>query len=136
MSERREPFMAYMDHDILEAWRRGGDEPSSGRVPVVVTPLLLDDPRPGETWITVTGRRVTITGAPFLAERDAWCVPGISDLGRGHWTIASLRRPPALKTFRLDGAYKRPTTMTPFTVEAESRDAALDKLNDALEEVG
>jgi hypothetical protein len=92
-------------------------------VPVVVTPLLPDDPKVGETWLAEHGLEVTVLGPVTVDNQGvAWveCSLGISPL-------EMLRRPPVMKTFRLHSPRGY------FELEAESREAALATLAAGLE---
>lgn len=141
MSERAKPFVAMMDighGGLRDGWhrpyRRAYVEPftrDDALTPCVVTPLLPDDPRPGDkmTWGT-PGLPVMVMGAPWNG-----MVPVIDERGvERHALLTSLRRPPALKTFRVTLDTKEGWSVH-REIQAESREAALAKLADALEEV-
>ena len=144
--ERRAPFVAWVYDEAVEhqakdwdsgvglasRWWLCGDAPSNpGYVPVVVTPLLPDDPRPGETWLDAERRSVTVLTAPFQSEKGPDHYWSRVVVRRGATlvivVVRDLRRPPVLKTYRLG--------YTGSIVRAESREAALAKLASALEEV-
>ena len=103
-------------------------------VPVVVSPLLPDDPKPGDKMIwRIEGFRddeVTVGGAPW-----GDYVPVLTASGNHAFPSRQfLHRPPVLKTFRV----KQSTPLTVYdriTIRAESREAALAKLAESLEEV-
>ncbi|MGE0161354.1 MAG: hypothetical protein AB7T31_18310 [Gemmatimonadales bacterium] len=107
---------------------------------VVITPLLPDDPKPGEAMIWgVNKRPVMVASAPFIGRHDEPCV-AVNEGGIIH--VASLKtliRPPVLKTFALtvpDGATQLVLPRhVRLKVEAESKDLALAKLAAMLEEV-
>ena len=145
MTERAKPFVAYVTPACVENEAGQSGLSVCGIVPkktgnyirpVVVTPLLPDDPRVGEMWLYADGggpqchaTPVTITGAPFPSA-DGPRVP--VEWADGGWMaprVAWLRRPPVLKTF------KARDILGEFTFQAESREAALAKLAEALEEV-
>ena len=132
--ERAKPWVGWLSYNGSNTHRGWVESCRDGDyfVPVVVTPLLPDDPRPGETWIGDDGHARVVAGAIFWDKEDG-CVrvpfeDGYSD------DLSDCRRPPALKTFRL----KQHTPLTVYdriTVRAESREAALAKLAGALEEI-
>lgn len=145
MSERAKPFVAYMDPGSGALYRDALESKMAPLVSVVVTPLLPDDPKPGETWLW-NGSRVEIMSPPFVCEH-VWspsvCVQAETDfnLHEGRLKIVateSLRRSPALKTFRIrEGVAPtvEPCRAAEYRVEATSREEAVRKLADALEEV-
>jgi hypothetical protein len=109
-------------------------------VPVVVTPVLPGDPKPGEVWISrATGKEYEITGAPFvgLDGRDFVAVRhGVGDgIVTRHLRMDELRPKPTLKTYRLDLRRALGPVENGCNIQAESREAALAKLGEALEEV-
>lgn len=140
MTERAKPFVAWMrkgailngEDGCLDGRIVSADD--GGHVPVVVTPLLPDDPRPGEVWERTGkyGGRVTVLSAPILDSSgyggDLWVATD-----KGHFRLAELRRKPALKTFTLATGIMGAAGA--YTVRAESREAALAKLSASLEEV-
>lgn len=151
--ERQKPFVAYMQDtaaaDALAlGWARIlGTRPhdEEDMVPVVVTPLLENDLRPGDECIWTraggSGVVVTICGGPFEADHNAGCYAvdcrGVVEIAGAKW----LTRKPALKMFRLvfpDGDTRlgdvRERTVW-FHIEAESREEAVRKLAAKLEEV-
>ena len=134
MTERAKPFVAWMAHQAVDGTYRGGffnrEGSSTLAVPVVVTPLLPDDPRPGETWLDEHDRTVEILG-PVTVDRegDVW-VEG----SRGVEFVANLRRHPVLKTFRLRCECGTVAEWR-HDIQAESREAAVKKLAESLEEV-
>ena len=149
MTERAKPFVAYVTPACVENEAGQSGLSVCGIVPkktgnyirpVVVTPLLPDDPRVGEMWLYADGggpqchaTPVTITGAPFPSA-DGPRVP--VEWADGGWMaprVAWLRRPPVLKTFRLPGLVASPARYVEF--QAESREAALASLAEGLEEV-
>ena len=137
--ERVKPFVAWMVDTAVDGTYSGGyfnrERSSSYTRPVVVTPLLPDDPRVGETWLgRLTGDRKVITSAPFRV-RAGYCVGVAGPHGPAYDNIGDLCRPPVLKTFRLPiipGIMVEPLTIK---VQAESREAALAKLAESLEEI-
>ena len=133
MSERAKPVVAWMyKADFGYAVHR--ERAEGATIPVVVTPLLPDDPRPGETWVSSSGE-IVVTSAPFQWRhgRAVSCSDGYCRY------ISELRRKPALKTFALRGyvrTHHNPLMdRVPARIQAESREAALAKLADALDEV-
>ena len=150
-TERAKPFVAYMHTVVMD---RGGLESSTTiykeprgdyAAPVVVTPLLPDDPRVGETWRdsrynSGLYQNLEITGAPYLLGDDEWCI----GTRKGARPIKWLRRLPVMKTYRVDlHTLKQhgirlvdPAFRGAFVeVDATSREAALAKLAESLEEV-
>ena len=151
MSETRaKPFVAWswpgelkklanMDADVDSSVHfvvAGNDSTIGVRVPVVVTPLLPDDPKPGETWLTPSGRTAEITGAIYW---DGECGDYFVPTSKGDYLASGdLRRLPVMKTFRIRGAVRDtidPRRSPSYTIEAESRDAAIAKLAKSLEEM-
>lgn len=146
MNERQRPFVAYLtkvaagglkpnEWDHIAGSPRGEELGYREWVACVVTPLLPDDPKPGETW-EWCGRRVEICGAPFRDDdHGCWRVSAVDHEVSESFVfapdIADLRRPPVLKTFRLRGV-----CLGPKEIVAESKEAALAKLAESLEEVG
>lgn len=111
---------------------------------VVVTPLLPGDPKPGETW-SIMGEEgtATIVSAPYDTLRGRREVVVRRDFG-GMWEsrqdLSELTPVPPEKTYRLRGAHtarERASRLrwVDFTVTASSKEEALKKLSDALEEV-
>ena len=151
MSERAKPFVAWMGGEDCRAipaggvrsfWLAGQEEhraaPPTYTVPVVVTPLLPDDPRPGETWVSCGGQMPReITGAPFVHYDGKVYVPVRTATGGGFDEVARLRRPPVMKTFRVQSALDNDIGggMCHINVRAESREEAVRKLAESLEEV-
>lgn len=149
--ERGKPFVGWIRP--MDRW--GSDEPIGSHIPVrdrcergfttpvVVTPLLPDDPRPGETWLYKGGLpswvEAEIVSAPFPYHGGEGVV-----MRTGGGTFITerhrLRRPPVLRTYRLkvdewlDPIFGQ-TRSRYHKVEAESKEAAIAKLSDALEEV-
>ena len=103
------------------------------QTPVVVTPLLPNDPKPGETWlwqhaVDERGHEVTIAGAPLPGVRHDPCVPVVwRDGTYAFASLANLRRPPVLKTYRVhhDEGHRGWTSPA---IRAESPEDALAKL--------
>jgi len=126
--ERAKPFVAWVGPTLSKEWSGhfSRNETETYSVPVVMTPLLPDDPRPGETWL-YKGMPRKVLSAPFMR------------MGRPHVategvmvSVSSLRRPPAFKTYRFmahNGA------RTCVEIVAESREEAVRKLAESLEEV-
>ena len=149
MTERAEPFVAWMVDTAVDGTYSGGyfnrERSSSYTRPVVVTPLLPDDPRVGETWRdsrynSGLYQNLEITGAPYLLGDDEWCI----GTRKGARPIKWLRRLPVMKTYRVDlHTLKQhgirlvdPAFRGAFVeVDATSREAALAKLAESLEEV-
>jgi hypothetical protein len=139
MSERAKPFVAWLgtDEPVPEGYSRFalyGRQQGGFSVPCVVTPLLPGDPKVGEVWLGhVTGKEYEITGAPFVGRDGRDFVVVRHDVGDGivtrHLRMDELRPKPTLKTYRLSGE------SCGFTFEAESKEAALAKLAEALEEI-
>jgi hypothetical protein len=138
--ERAKPFVAWMGADAVPGLGVRGitSEPTPYyAVPVVVTPLLPDDPRPGETWQRWSGGRAEILAVfdgAASGERMAY-VRQSDGTGRVV-SVSDLRRPPVLKTFRVQAGDKLGGAMCQVTVQATDREAALAKLAESLEEVG
>ena len=138
---RGKPFVAYISQ---QAWRNGvkisvqmykhlnGIYDS----PVVVTPLLPDDPRIGETWEWM-GQRVTIMGAPFLSSNGQ--EPTHIQTSEGVISTSRLRRPPVMKTFHASVRhYAGPDNEFKsiwIDIRAESKEAAMAQIEYALKEV-
>lgn len=143
MTDRPKPFVAWMDTEDLArresviALDRRPDIPRDGRsTPVVVTPLMPDDPRPGETW----RRReevVEIMGAPTGFGVPVRWQNKDGSTTRGMVSLSDLRPVPPLKTFRIPdpvgGALAQRAGA--MTIQAESLDAALAKIREQLVEV-
>jgi hypothetical protein len=148
-TERQKPFVAWSWEFMLDRLREGGavtgryaefastDEGCADlRVPVVVTPLLPDDPKPGEVWLD-GDLRVTIVGAPAGDGEDR--VVAVTTDGRFQprfytaW-VHRLRRPPVLKTFRLHIDHGNYGWTSP-EITAESKDDAVAKIAASLQEV-
>ena len=131
MSERAKPFVAWMVRAEKGFTAFSGPEyPGTGaEVPVVVTPLLPDDPKPGEVWID-DGEEATILG-PVTVDREcaAWV-----ETSTGICLVSDLRRPPVLKKFRVSGSIGHIYTGA-IDVQAESKEAALKLLAATMEEV-
>lgn len=143
--ERGKPFVAYLPEAAVGGLRPAewdhiaGSPHEQGRglgnrewVPVVVTPLLPDDPKPGETWLLPSGDAAFILSPPYngVVVIEA---PTLR-LGALGYDVARLTRPPVLKTYRV------PVWLTNdgggwSYVKAESKEAALAKLSEALEEI-
>jgi hypothetical protein len=143
--ERAKPFVAWWPNDWVGEWPAGVLTPLvvtkrrnyRNTVPVVVTPLLPDDPRPGETWQRWSGGRAEILAVfdgAASGERMAY-VRQSDGTGRVV-SVSDLRRPPVLKTFRVQAGDKLGGAMCQVTVQATDREAALAKLAESLEEVG
>ena len=96
-------------------------------VPVVVTTLLPDDPRPGETWLDLDGNPITVGSVYYDHLHECMYVNGPEC---GDVRFDDLRRPPVMKTFRL-----RSAVTTIKYISAESKEAALAMLAESLEEV-
>lgn len=150
MSYAREiakPFVAWMSEWSVEQRSGWADTERSTHypVPVVVTPLLPDDPRPGEVWIDDSGDSVEILAGPVKhPEHGQQVVVGIcrkpdrQDAAGFLYSFdpARLRRPPVLKTFRMTWISGDGQGLTcQSSIQAESREAALANLASALEEV-
>lgn len=135
--ERGAPWVAYFTEGTVRERGLGLRGPGSGIVACVVTPLLPDDPKPGETWVD-DDEEVTIVTAPFDFDGRSAVIVSHPERGSLLLYLGALRRPPVLKTYRLRGAVG-PITPEPdwagVVVRAESREAALAKLSEALEEV-
>ncbi len=145
MSERAKPFVAWMDRD--NCWDGitdqqlasvGGAKFFARPCPVVVTPLLPDDPRPGETWLLDTTEQapVKVLCAPSGRRGEMICEYTDGDLaGRVCYVTKDfLRRAPVLKTFRVTMDFGHRGWCSP-EIRATSREEAVRKLADALEEV-
>lgn len=145
---RRKPFVAWMfnaseewDSDaeaIIYQYDDPGCDADDGWGAVVITPLEPGEPKPGETWVDIRGKEYTVKGPPFVVRGQVRVPvdPGMSI------PLNRLRPKPAPKTYRLassDDSRKAgwdiPGDGFTLTVRAESREAALAKLADALEEV-
>lgn len=141
MTTRATPFVAWVALDgppFVDAWNRdwrrlvvGDIARDDSLTPVVVTPLLPDDPRPGETWRDVrykdTYQDLEITGAPYRFG-EKWCI----GTRQGAMRLEYLRRSPALKTFRLRGMGG---WVSDVRWDAVSKEAMLKLLADSIEEV-
>ena len=130
---RAKPFVAWMrDPEAHCGWLTERESEAEGfSCPVVVTPLLPDDPKPEETWMNVgSGRRVVVEGPPY--EDPGMVGKWTVRTNEGPHAIIRLRRPPVMKTFRFRVHDGCPTQVE---IIAESRDAALAKLAESLEEV-
>jgi hypothetical protein len=152
MSERAKPFVAWLGNDepIPAGYSRiaiFGRQQGSYDRPVVVTPLLPGDPKPGEVWLWAdnmqkAGQPVEIFGAPYISGGGDLVVPfGHDGKCYGAVAVARLRPKPTLKTFKIrqrigDGvAVPGGEVLSYISVQAESKEAALAKLAAALEEV-
>ena len=151
MTERAKPFVAWtpmrgsgvLGHDLSHGgWDKmyydqhglGTGDKRNDLVPVVVTPLLPDDPRPGETWVaTTTQKEYTVLSAPVdIAGGRAVFVAG----NVGWFYVHNLRRPPVLKTFRMTWISGDGQGLTcQSSIQAESREAAIAILTASLTEV-
>lgn len=151
-TERAKPFVAWMGtHDRGEIPKSGirnfylasQEEhraiPPTYTIPVVVTPLLPDDPRPGETWQHMDNK-VTILSTPY-SYNDAVFVRVDGGGYVKSCFVKDLRRPAALKKYCLPLTKAQcieigiPSGVPYITVEAESKKAALDILAASIEEV-
>ena len=99
MSERAKPWVGYMSTPLSVGAIIERNPTDYFCVPVVVTPLLPDDPRVGETWIDDNGETCVILTAPYQARDHVGVVVAY---GRGGWSairvnIANLHRPPVRK---------------------------------------
>ena len=102
-------------------------------VPVTVVPMLADDPKIGETWIEDGEREVKILGPVTVdCEGIAWV-----ETSNGICDLLCLTRPPVLKTYRINAGASSglPYFRADVRVDAESREAAIARLAEALEEV-
>lgn len=135
MSEREErgkAFVAWMSRGarstdcVIHLQRAEGHDTD---IPVVVTPLLPDDPRPGEVWSFDRQYDATVVGAPSLGLVPC-TVPGLWGGKANHIHRDNLHRKPVLKTYRLAHSFGGWVSFP-----AESREAALAKLAESLEEV-
>jgi hypothetical protein len=139
MTERQKPFVGYMYRaECGYAVNTKADSPHG--VPVVVTPLLPDDPRVGETWIWLdefgSRRPVTILTAPFPRPENQQPVCAVAyDGGLEAAALSHLCGPPAIKTFRVRQADLTDGGCGRVQVTAESKEAALKLLAESLEEV-
>ena len=140
MSEKRlDPWIGY----VYPSTARMG-APSSGYpkeiygrasgclVPVVVTPLLPDDPKVGEVWQRENGTRYEILSAPWTNYEGRAVVRGnlVESHGRGFRGSATsyvdkLHRIPETKTFRLEG----------MEIQADSIEDAVEKIKLSIKEV-
>jgi hypothetical protein len=106
---------------------------------VVVTSLLPDDPKPGEVWEWYKDGawvEVTILAPPLVRPNGYDVVPvGYTDGRTEDAKFASprfLRPKPVLKTYRLTG--ERPIYPC-YEIQAESKEAAIKLLAEAIEEI-
>lgn len=101
--------------------------------PVIVTPLLPDDPKVGEVWAYgIQNSAREITGAPFVLNNEHVYVPS----GHGSLLVEKLTRIPEAKTYRL---VKPLISLTPdgdlcISVTAESKEAAAAQIVESLVE--
>lgn len=108
MSERASPFVAYTNQYAInggnDGWSSICRKPEHGyKVPVVVTPLLPDDPRPGETWVDDYGIEYRIVGPPCEGARGERVMATRRGTGETYTVlIDSLLRKPALKTYQIN----------------------------------
>jgi len=113
------------------------EDEGDGQEPVYVTPLREGEPKPGETWEDVDGNRVEVWSTPFPSTSGAVTrnkLAPIVQTDHGIRRVADLRPIPVEKTYRLD--LSEHTHLDFGThIRAESKEAALAKLADALEEV-
>lgn len=143
MSERQKPFVGFMLNPHLpwgmppDNWGKVYKEQESQRhVPVVVTPLLPDDPRSGEVWLDADGDEVTVVGPPIIGNR----IP-VSYLEMRPCLVhkSGLTRVPPEKTYTLPKPDAPPdiafNDLGDLVIRAKSKEAALAKLAAALTEV-
>ena len=131
---RAKPFVAWMDKGGT-VWRHS--RPPEPSTPVVVTPLLPDDPKPGEVWVDDSGDEHIIVGPPLAGMIQTYCTskrercsfPYLADLD-------DLTRKPVLKTFHANTRKSDPTLAAIWIdIRAESKEAALAQIADLLKEV-
>ena len=134
--ERGKPFVAWMSKDGVDgcypkgmAIRLEEGRTATGVVcdtPVVVTPLLPDDPRPGETWLLPSGEEAEILSPPYdgVVVVRATSLRGLVPIG---YDADLLRRPPVLKTYRVHHDEGCRGWTSP-AIRAESPEDALAKL--------
>lgn len=155
MSERAKPFVAYMSTAGVKhqasanvdggKWHIRSDACGFLPVPVVVTPLLPGDPKPnGDIWLEQNGEECVVCSAPYEDSYGCMVVrvrdPRVTSTSRER-RIDGLRPKPALRTFRLacDSTGVQPWGKIAHdsyvSVTAESKEAALAKIEAALEEV-
>ena len=152
MSETRvKPFVAFAYKQINApdcarggAWRFSEKPDEYYTVPVVVTPLLPDDPKVGEVWEwnhknQMMGQAVEIFGAPYVCSGDVVVPFGRDGKCNGAVDITRLRRPPVMKTFAFTVPDGDTQLVLPrhvrMKIQAESKEAAIAKLTESLEEM-
>ena len=135
--ERGKPFVAWMYNPKSRATHYGRTDACNrdGCYEVVVTPLLPDDPKPGETWLW-SDVPCEIVGAPFRSG-VARMVP-VRYMTNGdfgcQWT-SNLRRPPVLRTVTLTLTEEEARSVREIAAGSPAISPVLAKLSEALEEV-
>ena len=127
-SEKRiAPWVGYMSlygREGSACWssirkEQGGD----CHFPVVVTPLMPDDPKVGEVWVgRYTGTEKTITSAPWVSTSGTIEVAH----NRGFDSITILHPKPKGHTYRIRG--------TEVVITAENKEEAAAQLVESLVE--
>lgn len=151
-AERAKPFVAWMlAGDLDQVTKEGGrlsaairrSHTAESEVPVVVTPLLPEDPRPGETWVTdelcpLPNQRVEIVSAPYgpglVACRHEHPTP--SGHYGGEYHVSRLRRPPALRTVTLALTEEEVLFLRRPAWSMTEAEKIIAKLAASMEEVG
>lgn len=99
--ERGKPFVGWMHpgNNYFHATKSSHCD-RDGCYPVVVTPLLPDDPRPGETWLLPSGDPVEILSPPYAGVVVVQG-EGVRNGEPVGYDAVRLRRPPVLRTVTL-----------------------------------
>ena len=139
MSETRaKAWVGYIDpDDDGEDWYVSDTQVDIYTHPVVVTPLLDGDPKPGEVWVCY-GYDVTVLTAPFYRSfLNDWAVVVEKQTTYDaviQVPLTDLKPKPTKKRFVLTDAILA-AIGDRYIIEAESVDDALEQLRPIIEEV-